>query len=599
MPPTPKQLELPGDDAKGRVSIDDKKAATERVIDRDANRVEDRTCDRSEVSQSIFAGGSTRSKGFPGPFASLVILATSIKVLLIPSYHSTDFEVHRNWLAITWSLPPREWYFDMTSPWTLDYPPLFAWFERALAPFAASATLGGDPNMVRIDALDYASDRCKMFMRSSVIIADLVLVAGVWLMCTSHRPNDAPIAPAARNHMGASALVLLNGGLLLVDHVHFQYNGFLFGVLLISMAALRRHGNFAASSVRTPAGSAMKWALAGGAAFAALLGLKHLFLPLAPIFFLHLLFGFCFTNDAHSPRKQPSDPRRHAGVTFSWMRFALLGSLVLLVLLLPFAPILYSEARYQQRAAGTSSGFVAPRSSISSSSEGSWDLDWHGAAARQLPQIFGRLFPFARGAAVSDECSAFSACEPASSSSSSSSWDAWIPYLSFFATGGAAPSPSSSSSSCTRPRPNSCHERGLLHAYWAPNAWAIYAFADRVLKRLLGHGPTATLGDDDTSLPSPTSGLVGKATMSVLPDVTPAAAALLTMVAMLPALTATATTSYAAVSVRSPFESEDTGGRGAVVVARRERASRVFERSIAHSALSAFMFGWHVHEKVH
>ena len=182
MPPTPKQLELPGDDAKGRVSIDDKKAATERVIDRDANRVEDRTCDRSEVSQSIFAGGSTRSKGFPGPFASLVILATSIKVLLIPSYHSTDFEVHRNWLAITWSLPPREWYFDMTSPWTLDYPPLFAWLERALAPFAASATLGGDPNMVRIDALDYASDRCKMFMRSSVIVAVLVLVAGVWLM---------------------------------------------------------------------------------------------------------------------------------------------------------------------------------------------------------------------------------------------------------------------------------------------------------------------------------------------------------------------------------------------------------------------------------
>lgn len=193
----------------------------------------------------------------------LFVALTAVKILLVPSYYSTDFEVHRNWAAITNSLPLQKWYIEATSPWTLDYPPLFAWFEALVACFAKRI----DPAMLDVNNLNYASASTIWFQRVSVMVTDLVLA-----MAATYAVAERP----ALEQRAAFAAVVGSGGLLMVDHIHFQYNGMLLG-LLVASVALAEKGR-------------LLWS---AAIFAAVVNMKHLFAAAGPPFAVFLLRSCC------------------------------------------------------------------------------------------------------------------------------------------------------------------------------------------------------------------------------------------------------------------------------------------------------------------
>ncbi|KAK2746455.1 glycosyl transferase [Onygenales sp. PD_40] len=199
--------------------------------------------------------------------AQCAVVATALKILLFPAYKSTDFEVHRNWLAITHSLPVDKWYYEKTSEWTLDYPPFFGGLEWLLS----KAAFYADPEMLKLENLNYDSWQTVYFQRFSVIVLELVLVFALHRYIQSVSLANKPMAHAA------ALSILLSPGLLIIDHIHFQYNGFLYGILILSLVLARKQSTL----------------LYSGITFAILLCLKHIYLYLSLAYFVYLLRVYC------------------------------------------------------------------------------------------------------------------------------------------------------------------------------------------------------------------------------------------------------------------------------------------------------------------
>lgn len=200
-----------------------------------------------------------------------------------------------------------------------------------------------DPAMVQVWNLEYDSWQTVYFQRASVIVTEILLVYALQLYIDS-----APMG-TKRASKAAAISILLSPGLLIIDHIHFQYNGFMYGIMILSLVLARSKNTL----------------LASGFIFAALLCFKHIYLYLAPAYFVFLLRAYCL-----SPK------------SIFQLRFdncLKLGGGIVAIFAAAFGPF---------------------------------------ALMGQIPQLLSRLFPFSRG---------------------------------------------------------------LCHAYWAPNVWALYSLADRIL----------------------------------------------------------------------------------------------------------------------
>jgi hypothetical protein len=210
----------------------------------------------------------------------------------------------------------------------------------------------------------------------------------------------------------AAMSILLSPGLLIIDHIHFQYNGFMYGILVLSMVLARNNSTL----------------LLSGLLFAILLCFKHIYLYLAPAYFVYLLRAYCVGQQQAFP---------YFNIRF--FNCVKLGAGIITIFASAFGPF---------------------------------------ALWGQMEQVFRRLFPFSRG---------------------------------------------------------------LCHAYWAPNVWAMYSFVDRLLIYGTNHtslhmaaltstaAPRLGLKVDVEAVNSVTRGLVGDTSFAVLPDVVPLTCFLLTL----------------------------------------------------------------------
>ncbi|UXI18472.1 hypothetical protein NH340_JMT04415 [Sarcoptes scabiei] len=156
-----------------------------------------------------------------------------------------DYEAQRHWQEITINLPISEWYRNSTENdllyWGLDYPPLTAYHSYLLGRIAKQI------NSKWIDlgeSRGYESYDHKLFMRSTVLIADLIFLSALiyyWIYLQKNSNNCVYLLRS-----------LFIPSLILIDHGHFQihrfrYNCVTLGLFFWALNFLKREHDILAS----------------------------------------------------------------------------------------------------------------------------------------------------------------------------------------------------------------------------------------------------------------------------------------------------------------------------------------------------------------
>ncbi|XP_073213561.1 dolichyl pyrophosphate Man9GlcNAc2 alpha-1,3-glucosyltransferase isoform X2 [Lepidochelys kempii] len=183
-----------------------------------------------------------------------------------------DYEAQRHWQEVTYNLPIKEWYFNTSDNnlqyWGLDYPPLTA-YHSLLCAYVAKLI---NPDWIALHtSRGYESQPHKLFMRATVLIADLlVYIPAVILYCCCLKETST------KKKIASALCILLYPGLILIDYGHFQYNSVSLGFALWGVLSL-----------------SYDWDLLGSLAFCLAINYKQMELYHSLPFFCYLL-GKCF-----------------------------------------------------------------------------------------------------------------------------------------------------------------------------------------------------------------------------------------------------------------------------------------------------------------
>ncbi|EFZ00788.1 ALG6, ALG8 domain (glycosyl transferase family 58) protein [Metarhizium robertsii] len=181
-----------------------------------------------------------------------------------------DYEAQRHWMEVTAHLPISQWYFHDLQWWGLDYPPLTAYHSWLMgkigcliepAWFALFTSRGSDDPTL------------KIFMRATVIISEYLIYIPAAVVFARRYSRLSGVATWTSSV--ALVAILMQPATILVDHVHFQYNTVMLGLVL--------------ASINSMLAERYKWA---AVFFVAALGFKQMALYYAFSVFAYLL-GKC------------------------------------------------------------------------------------------------------------------------------------------------------------------------------------------------------------------------------------------------------------------------------------------------------------------